>query len=170
MFFPYLLSLEHGDEFRGTRGLFHIRSSLCFFALHQAHNADDLESEIAGGFDRLDRGRTGGARVIHDHHMRSLLAEALDALARAVLLFSLSHQKSVKLAADDRNRRDDWISAHGESADGLRVPAMSANLVPKNLAGKARSFGVQRGGAAIHVVVARAAGRQFEFAQAKGFC
>ena len=89
---------ENRNERRRGRCLLHAGTALRLFALHQAHHAGNLESELAGGFDRLHGGGAGGADIVNDHHARALLAKALDSLPRAVLLFGFAHKKPMQLA------------------------------------------------------------------------
>src|SRR5271166_6404709 len=109
----YFVGCADGNEGRGSGGLFDVGTSPGFFALDQAHCAGDLESEIAGGFDGLDGGGSGGANIVDDYYARPFFAEAFDALSGAVLLFGFADQKTVQVSADYRNRRDDGIGAHG---------------------------------------------------------
>ncbi len=62
---------------------------------------------------------------------------------------------------------DDWVGAHGESADGLGVDVVGFKQIENGVACEAAAFGVQRGGAAVDVVVAGAAGGELELAEAK---
>ena len=48
------------------------------------------------------------------------------------------------------------------SADGVGFPALLADLFEKNLADQLRAASIERGGAAIDVIVAGAAGGQLE--------
>ena len=49
------------------------------------------------------------------------------------------------------------------------MPALGLDFFEKNFSGKASALGVERGGAAIDVVIAGAAGGEFEVSQAEGF-
>src|ERR1700723_602395 len=113
----------------------------------------------------LHRGGAGGTNVIDDHDPRALLAEAFNDLSSPMLLFRLTHQKSMQLAAYHRNRYHDGVGAHGESADRFRLPPPLPDFVEKHLTGQASALGVKRRGSALDGVVAGAAGRQFELAQ-----
>src|SRR5208283_5133694 len=93
--------------------------------------------------------------------------KAFDALAGAVLLFGFSNQKPMQGSAYDRNRHNDGIRTHGQSADRVGVPALAAHFVKKHLAGELCAASVQRGGAAVNVVVAGPAGGQLEFTEAE---
>src|SRR5580658_8155030 len=163
----HFVGSEDGDKGRGRGGFLYVRTAASFFALDQAHCASDYESEIAGGFDGLDGGGSGGAYVVDDHDARAFFAEAFEALSGAVLFFTFAYQKTVQFAADYRNGGDDGIGAHGEAADRGRLPVVPENFGEKNFAGKTRTLGIERGGAAVDVVVAGATGRKLEFAQAE---
>src|SRR5580658_6004568 len=91
VFGAHIASCKDGYKRRRSRGLFHVRPSLGFFAFHQTHGARNLKSELASSFNRLHGGGAGGANVVDDDHARALFAEALDALAGPVLLFRLAH-------------------------------------------------------------------------------
>ena len=60
---------------------------------------------------------------------------------------------------------DDGIGAHGESADGFGVDVVLLQQFEHGVAGEAAAFGVERGGAAVDVVVAGAAGGELELAE-----
>src|SRR5215831_8539067 len=75
--------------------------------------------------------------------------------------------RSAGLRTDDCSGNNDGIGAHGKSAHGLRLPALLLNKLQKDASGKFRTTRMKRGGTAINVVVALAAGRESKFAQAK---
>ena len=60
---------------------------------------------------------------------------------------------------------DDGIGAHGEAADGFGVDVICFKQFKDGVAGEAAAFGVERGGAAVDVVVAGAAGGELELAE-----
>src|ERR1039458_10035874 len=101
-----------GDKGRGRGCFFYVGTALCILALDQANHAGDIESGLAGRFDRLHSGATGRANIIHDDHARALFAEAFDALACAVLLFGLAHQKAVQRSAYHRDGHDNRSEEH----------------------------------------------------------
>src|SRR5579859_4789965 len=70
---------EDGDKFCGSCGGFDSRSSVGFFALHQAEGANDIEAEVASGFDSTDGGGACGADVIHDDDLGAFFMKAFDA-------------------------------------------------------------------------------------------
>src|SRR5215469_3783599 len=76
-------------------------------------------------------------------------------------------QRRSGLRADHSDSDHDGIGAQGKAAYGLRLPALPAEEIQKNLPGQLGSHGVQRGRAAIDVVVALDSGGQREVAQAK---
>ena len=166
---PHIPRSKDGDEWRRSRSPLHVGPSLGFFPLHQTHRADHFKSKSARGLDCLDRGCAGGANIVNNHHARTLLVEAFNPLARPVLLFRLAHEKTIELAAYDRNCHHNGIGSHGKSADSLRFPIALPNFIQKNFARQARALGIQSCRPAIDVVVAGRARGQFEFAQPEGF-
>src|SRR5262249_10816975 len=82
------------------------------------------------------------------------------------------HQKTMHRAArlrtDDRDGDHNGIGTHGQSADSLRLPAPLLEKFQKNAAGQLRPLGIQRGGAAVNVVIALDAGSESEFTETKG--
>src|ERR1700680_1025404 len=106
------------------------------FALNQAHRAGDFKSKFTGCVDRLNRGSARGADIVHDHHARALLPEALDPLSRAVLLLAFADEKAVNLAAGNGHRHHDWIGAHRQPPNGLWPPSALTNFLEKDLAGE----------------------------------
>ena len=82
-----------------------------------------------------------------------------------MLLFRLAHQESLQFAADYGDSDHNRIRAHGESADGLRLPSPLSDLVEKHLSGQARAFGIEGCGTAVDIVVAGATGRELKLTQ-----
>src|ERR1019366_4234717 len=158
MLFPYLIRREDRDEVGGGGGFFYTGASAGILALDEGHNADHFEAEFAGRFDGLHGGGSGGANIVHDHHPRAFFAEAFDALAGAVLLLRLAHEEAVEGSASDSDGHYDGVGTHGQSADGIGVPSLAAHFIEENLADQLRAASVKRGGAAIDVIVAGAAG------------
>ena len=107
----------------------------------------------------------GCADIVDNHYPRALFAEAFDALAGAVLLFGFAYEEAIQFAAHHGDRDHDGIRAHGEAADRLRLPSALPNFFPEDFSGQPRAFGVERGGTAVDVVIAGAAGREFEVTQ-----
>src|SRR5580658_3144212 len=165
MFLAHIIRREDGNERRRRSRILHIRPALGFFALYQAHHSNNFESEFARRFNRLNRRRPRCANVVHNHDPRTLLAEAFNALSRTVLLLGLAHQKSVQFPAHDRNRDHNRIRPHREPADSTSLPTALPNLLDKNFPGQALALRVERGSAAVDVVVAGPTGRKFELTQ-----
>src|SRR5208337_4396182 len=124
----------------------------------QAHHSDNLESEFARCFDGLNRRCARSTDIVHDHDARALLAEAFDALSGAVLLFGLTHKEALQLAADYSDGDHDRVGAQGEPADRLRLPAALPDFFEEHFARQPRALRVERGGAAIDVVIAGRSG------------
>src|ERR1700761_6898754 len=107
MSFADLIGGKEGDE--GSAGCFGFdgwapNGSEPF---DEAHDAGDLEAEVAGGSNCLDGGGTGGADVIDNDDARALCLEALDTVLHAVLFFSFAHQETF-----------DGLVAPGQAGDG----------------------------------------------------
>src|ERR1700722_2507316 len=130
-----------------------MRTPLGFFALDQAHHTGDFKSKFTRRFYRLDRGSTRGANIIDDHHPRAFFSKALDSLSCAVLFLGFADEEAVDLATGDGHSYHHRVGSHGQATDGLRPPSALANFLEEDLAGKLRAACVQRGGAAIHVIV-----------------
>src|SRR5580692_6349897 len=116
-------------ERRRRRSLLHVWTAVGFFAFHQAHHADDFESELARGFNRLNRRSSSGANVIHDYHSRAVFAKAFDPLTGSVLLLALPDQKAVDLSAGYGYRHDNRVGTHGHAANGLGPPFLLFDLL-----------------------------------------
>src|SRR5438067_5765253 len=157
MLLPHFVRVKDCNKTGRCRRLLHARSSACFLALNQAHHADNLETEISGGFNRLNRRSSRGTNIIYDYDPCPFFPEALNSLSRTVLLLRLTDQKSVHLAAGDRYRRHNGVSTQGKSADGLWLPPLRSNLFQKNLPCQARAFAIKCSGATVHVIVAAGA-------------
>ena len=167
MLFSNLIRGEDRDKRRRRSSLFNVGAAVSILALHQAHDSDDFESESAGGLDRVDGRAAGGANIVNDDDGRARLAEALNALSGAVLLFRLADEKTVQRTAGHSYGNNNRIGSHGEAANRGRFPFLLAYLVEKDLAHELSASGIQRGGAAVDVIVARRSGRQLEFTEAK---
>src|SRR5579871_4874620 len=125
---------KHRNERRWARRLLHVRTTLGFLPFDQAHHTCDFKSKFTCGFNRLDRGTASCTYIVDDHHARAFFRETFDASSGTVLLFSLPHQKSVQLAAHNRNGHHNWIGSHGQTADRRRIPTTLLDLFPKYLA------------------------------------
>src|SRR5437016_11924781 len=168
MLLPYFGCGKDRDEVRGRGGFLYIRSTMGILALDEAHHANHFESEFTGRFDGLHGRGSGGANIVHDHHLRAFLAEAFDTLASTVLLLGLTHEEAVYGSAGDSDGDDDGVGAHGQSADGGRFPALLADFSEKDFANELCSVGVESSRPAVDVIVAGAAGGQLKLTQAKG--
>jgi len=163
---------EQAEERRAGCCLFHGGAAIGFFALDDADYGDNRHASLAGGFDGVDGGCAGGADVIDDDDARALLAKAFDAAAGAMAFFGLADQKAVQqrrggigLRAPSAGRGhvgDDGVGTHGESADGLGIDPVLFQQFKDGVAGKASALGVERGGAAVDVVIACAARGELE--------
>lgn len=139
---PHVIGRKDRHELRRGRGSLNRGAPICFLALYQTHRTNHFESEFACGFDRLNRGSARGADIIHNHDWRPFFAKALDAPAGSVLFFAFANEKTMNAAARHRDGDDDWICAHRQSANGLRLPAMRANFLQKHLASESRAASV----------------------------
>ena len=138
----------------------------------------DAHPRGMGGLDGGDGRAAGGAYVVDDEHRRILFRKAFDLPACAVRLLRFAHEKAVDqtafagiavvLRAGDGHRGDDGIGAEGEAADGVRIEMMLVQQIEDGDAGEASAFGVERGGAAVDVVVAASAGGELEVAELEG--
>src|SRR5215469_16471093 len=157
-----IIGAEDRNKGSRCRGLFDASSPTCLLAFDKTHGADDFETELARRFNRLHGRSTRCANVVDNNHLRCLLPKALDALASAVLFFGLADKETTQLAARDRNCNHDRISTHRQPTDGLRFPASLADFVKKNLPCQLCTTSIERGGAAVNVVVAGGARGQLE--------
>src|SRR5258708_6519062 len=132
VFRAYIAGGEYRDKRRRRGSLFHTRTALRLFALHQTHGSHYIEPKLASSFNRLDRRCSRSTDVVHNHHARALLAKALDALPGAMLLFGLAHQKSMKLTATHRCRHHDRIGSHRQPTYCCRLPSALADLFDEN--------------------------------------
>jgi hypothetical protein len=112
MLLPYIIRRKQRHKFRRSRSFLNVHSSSGFFPFYQAHYANHFESELAGGFDCLDRRAAGGANVVNDHDAGTFFAEAFNALPSSMLLLGLANEKSVQQTAGHSNGNDDRISTH----------------------------------------------------------
>ncbi len=126
--------------------------------------------------NRVDGGSAGGADVVDDDDARAFPAETFNATAGAVGLLCFADEKAV----EERSGRDSvWarqalavatLETMG-SAPMVSPPTASASMCVRfeqfedGLAGETTAFGVERGGAAVDVVVAGAAGGELELAE-----
>lgn len=169
VFFSHIARCENGDEWRRVGGFFYVGSAVCLFTLHQTHHPNYLESKLASSLDGLHRRSARSADIVDNDYACALLAETLDALSGAMLLFGLAYQEAMQIAADDRNGDNDRVGTEGETTDGFGLPPALADFFEEDLAGKTRTLGIERSGAAVDVIIASGARRELELSQAEGF-
>src|SRR5258708_7365455 len=124
---PDIAGGEYGNK-RGRRGrLLDTRTPSRLLAYHQAQYAHHLKAEFPRRFDRLHGRGPGSANVVDNHYARAFFLETFNAPSGAVLLLGFANQKSVHVAAGDRNRYHDRIGPHGQAADRFRLPSPVPN-------------------------------------------
>ncbi len=153
-------------------------TAILFLPIHQAKNTDNVHASLTCGSDGVDGGAARGAYVIDNDHTRAGLAKAFDAASRAMGFFRLAYEEAmhkwrgwlvrVLPGAGRGDVRDQGVCAHGESADGGRMQIVFANQVVEQQPSQASAIGVQRGGAAVDVVVAARTGGEHKVSQAEG--
>ena len=169
---------EEAQEGSAGGGGFDGGAAVGFFALHDADHGGDDHAGFARGFDGVDGGGAGGADVVDDDDARAFAAEAFDAAAGAVGFFGLADQEAVEQGSAgmlDCARQALAVATLETmgSAPMVSPPTASASMLvcfkqfEDGVAGEAAAFGVQRGGAAVDVVVAGAAGGELELAEAE---
>ena len=94
VFPPHIAGGEDGDKGSRRSGLLHAGAPASFLTLDQAHHSHDGESKFAGCFNRLNGGSSCGADIIHNHHWRTLLTKALNALPGTMLLLGFATKPS----------------------------------------------------------------------------
>src|SRR6185312_16298016 len=106
-----------------------------------------------------------------NYHARAFLLKAFYAAAHAMRFLSFAHKKAVNWRPDlrthDRGGNHNGIGAHGQAAHGISLPALLPKQIEKNLTGKRGTLRVQRGGAAVNVVIAFCAGGKSKLAEAE---
>lgn len=168
MLSAHVIRGKNRDEPRGLGRFFYVGPPLGFLTFHQAHDTHDFETEFSGGSDRLHGGRTRGANVVDDHDSGAFLPEAFDALAGAVLLLRFADEKAVERSRGNGDGHHDGVGPHGEASDRIGVPALGEHFVEKDLTHELCAAGIEGCGTAVDVIIAGAAGREFEISQAKG--
>jgi len=162
----------------GTLGRgFNGRATVRFLAFDDADDGGDDHAGLAGGFESVDRGCAGRANIVNNDDARAFAAEALDAASGPVRFFGFANQKTVNKPRSGRRQsapcagrryvRNDWIGAERETADSFGLDGVLVEQIENRLAGQPSAFGVKRRRAAINVIVACAAGRELEMAEAK---
>jgi hypothetical protein len=174
----YVIGGEEAQERRVSAGLFEGRAAFGFFALDETDGRNDIHAGFARGLNGRDGGRSRGADVVDDEHGCVFLQKAFNAAAGAVRFFCLADEEAVNGSravvlqrmpgAGDGYSRYDGVGSKGQAADRCRFQLVLMQQVKNGKAGEASAFGVQRGGAAIDVVVALCAGGESEVAEAEG--
>ena len=186
---------EEGDFVVGVGGDFGEglldAEAAALLAVDEGEDADDLHAGVAGGLERGDGGAAGGANVVDDDDRGAGLEEAFDTASGAVGLFGFADEEAVQEGGwvavifvgveleelgvvgelpggSGGDVRDEGVGPHGEAADGDGGGAMLADEVEEDDAGEAAAFGVERGDAAVDVVVGTLAGGEGEVAGSEG--
>lgn len=174
---------EQGEEGRGGGDGFDFCAAAPF-AVDEAEDTGDEHAGLAGGLHGEDGGAAGGADVVDDDDGGAGLEETFDPAAGAVGLLGFADEEAVEefglgvggeiTAGDGRpgagagDVGDKGVGAHGEAADGDGVGDVPADEVVEEEAGEAAALGVERGGAAVDVVVGALTGGEGEVAEAEG--
>src|ERR1700758_1480287 len=101
MLLTNIVRLEDRNERGRRRPFLDVGPASGLLAFHEAHRANDYESEITRCLNRLYGGCTSRADVIDNYYPRAFLAEAFNALTRAMLFLGFTHEEAVQLAARD---------------------------------------------------------------------
>jgi len=116
-----------------------------------------LKPKLSGRLNGLNGRASSGADIIDNYDARAFLLKTLDSLAHAVGFFGLAYQETVNglvgLGAEHGNRADDWISAQCQPANRYWLPSLALNKLQKNAPGQLGSLRMERGCAAINVIV-----------------
>jgi len=166
---------EEAEERSPLCGGLDCGASTGFFAFDNADYSSDDHACFACRFNRGDGGGAGCADVVDDDDVSAGATKAFDTASGAVGFLSFADKEAVKercarvlLCAPCAGRGDvgdDGVGSHGEPADGFSFDLLLLEELEDSVAGKPAAFGVERSGAAIDVVVARSAGREFELAE-----
>jgi hypothetical protein len=164
-----------GEEWSALRGCFDGGTAVGLLALDDADYGGNDHAGFARCFDGVDGGGAGGTYVVDDHDACAFATEAFNAATGPMCLFGFAYEEAVEQGsarillrapcAGGCDVGDDGICAHGESADGLRIDVILFQKFKHGVPGEAAAFGVKRGGAAVNVVVAGAAGGELELAE-----
>jgi len=186
MFGADVVGGEEGEERRAASGRLDGEAAVGFLTFDDANDSDDDHAGFARGLDGRDGGAACGADVVDDDDARAGLQEAFDAAGSAVGLLRLADKEAVdevsfargggigegapvygSLGAGGGYVGDDGVRTHGEAADGLGLDVVSLEQLKNCVPGEAAALGVERGGAAVDVVVACGTGGEGELAEAK---
>jgi len=172
-----LVRCKQAEERYAVRSTFDGGAAVGLFALDDADHGGNGHAGFAGSLDGVHSGGAGGADVIHNDNAGARAAEALDAATGSVRLFGLANQKSVEQWSAGVGERapsaggghvgDDGVRAQGEPANGLGLNSVLFKQFKDRMTGEASALGVEGGGAAVDVIVARAAGGELELAKAE---
>jgi len=181
MFGANVICGEEAQERGAGCGSFDCGAAVGFFAFHDADNSGDGHSGLTGGLNCVDRRSAGCADVVNDDDSGAFAAESFDAAPRAVSLFGFTNEEAVEEwsrwirlrspGACRCNVGDDGVSTHGEAAHSVRIDSFLIQQFENCVSGKATTLSVERGGPAVDIVIARAAGRELELTETKaGAC
>ena len=172
-----LIGGKQAEKWSALSRSFDGRAALRFLAFDDADDGGDDHAGLADGFESIDRGCAGRADIVNNDDARAFAAEALDAASGPVRFFGFANQKTVNKPRSGRRQsapcagrryvRNDWIGAERETADSFSLDGVLIKQIENRLAGQPSAFGVKRRRAAINVIVACAAGRELEMAEAK---
>ena len=180
MFLAQMLGPDFGrckqaEEWRSGGGGLHRGPAIGLFALHNANHCRNYHLRLARSFQSTDGRGAGGADVIHNDHASAGAAEPFNAAAGAVRFLCLAHQKSMQQrrsgmrlrapCAGSGQVRDNRIRSHRQSANSIGASSILLEKLEQGETGETAAFGMERGGAAVNVVVACPAGRKLELPQ-----
>ena len=172
---PDFARCKQAEERRSSGGGLYRGAAIGLFALHDADHGSNHHLRRARGFQSDDGRAAGSADVIHNDYAGSGAAETFDAAAGAVRFLCLAHQESMQQrrsrmrlrapCAGCGQVRDNRIRSHRQSANSIGANSILVEKLEQGEAGETAAFGMERGGAAVDVVVACAAGRKLELPQ-----
>ena len=174
---------EDADERRSGGSGFDVGAA-ALLAVDQAEDSYDDHAGLARGFDGGDGGASGGADIIDDDDRRFLFEEAFDFAAGAVGLLGFADEEALEEfrcrvgwvqalfegapGAGAGGVGDEGVGSHGEAADGFGLGEVLTDEVVEDQPGEAASLGVERGGAAVDVVVGLLAAGEGEVSEPEG--
>jgi hypothetical protein len=168
---------EKAQEGRATRSIFYGRSAVGFFPFDDADYGRDRHICFARSFKRVDRGGAGGADVVDNDNAGSWAAKTFDTATGAVRFLGFANEEAVQQrrggvglgapGAGGGDIGDDGVGAESEAADGFGIDAILLQKLKHSEAGEPTALGVEGGGPAVDVVVARCARGELELAEAK---
>jgi hypothetical protein len=183
---------EDGEKGNSVGGRFDVDTAT-LLAVDEAENSRDVHAGSTGGFNGRDGGAASGADVVDDDDVGSELEEAFDAPAGAMGLLGFADEEAMDEGgsgtgvfvtefegarefedlgvvgegpgAGAGSVRDEGVGSHGEAANGLGVGDVLTDEIVEDETGEAAAFGVERGGAAVDVVVGLLAAGEGKVAQ-----